>query len=312
MSFAMGVKEDLTRIVSSKPCCRKAELAAFLRLNGNLRQEEAGVALSMVTENAAIARKIFTLAKECGLSSQIAVHRKVRLKKNQVFSLRVLPQEALQKLLRELQVVDNDGRWRGFGSQFESVIINGECCKRAYLRGVFQAAGYISDPEGAYHLEISLPDLQQVQFVQRLLAGFEIGAKMTRRKGMFVLYLKEGEQICHLLNILGSHRSLLEFESMRVDKEMRNQVNRLVNCDKANVDKTVAAAFKQVESIEIIERLGGLQQLSKPLREMAELRKEYPEASLSELSETSGLGRSAINHRLRKLVETAEELSCRG
>ena len=312
MSFATGVKEDLARIVSSRSCCRKAELAAFLRLNGNIRQEEAGVSLSMVTENAAIARKIFTLAKGCGLNSQIAVHRKARLKKNQVFSLRTSPQEALQKLLKDLHFLPDAGRWRGLGSAFESAIIKGECCKRAYLRGVFQAAGYISDPEGAYHLEISLPDLQQVQIVQRLLAGFEVAAKMTRRKGMFVLYLKEGEQISNLLNVLGSHRSLLEFESMRVDKEVRNQVNRLVNCDKANLDKTVAAAFRQVESINTIEKLGGLQQLSKPLREMAELRSQYPEASLSELSDISGLGRSAINHRLRKLVETAAELENRG
>jgi DNA-binding protein WhiA len=308
MSFAVGVKDDLMRVLSSKACCRQAELAAYLRLSGNVRLSEGELSLSMRMENTAVARRIFMLAKECGLSTQLTMLRKARIKKKSLFSLRIPPQEELATFLNSLGLADENGRWQGFASVPTAQLINNDCCKRAYLRGAYLAAGYISRPQGAYHLEFCLPDLRLALFMQKLLADFSIRAKQARRKGLIILYLKEAEQISLLLNIMGSHRSLLEFESLRVDKDLRNQVNRLVNCDKANVDKTVTASLKQIERLRLIEAELGINALKPSLKEVALLRLQHPEASLSELSDLSGLGRSAINHRLRRLLEIADEL----
>ena len=308
MSFAAGVKEDLMRVLSTRPCCRKAELAAFLRLSGNTRLSEGDVSLFMRTENPAMARRVFILFKECGLTTQLTLERKARLKKRPAFSLRVPQQEKLPAFLSSLSQADKAGRWLGFAVLPAAELTENECCKRAYLRGAYLAAGYISRPEGAYHLEFSLPDLRMALFLQKLLADFSILAKSTRRKGLIILYLKEAEQISLLLNIMGSHRSMLEFESLRVDKDLRNQVNRRVNCDKANVDKTVSASLRQIERLNLIDAGPGLHSLKPTLMEVALLRLQHPEASLSELSDLSGLGRSAINHRLRRLLEIADEV----
>jgi DNA-binding protein WhiA len=308
MSFAAGVKDDLTRAPSTKPCCRKANLAAFLRLSGNVRFSEGEVSLSMRMENTAVARRIFMLVKECGLTTQLAMERKARLKKKPMFSLRVPPQEGLAAFLCGLNLTDEAGHWLGFAALPAAELTANECCKRAYLRGAYLAAGYISRPEGAYHLEFCLPDLRLALFLQKLLADFSVRVKLTRRKGLIILYLKEAEQISLLLNIMGSHRSMLEFESLRVDKDLRNQVNRRVNCDKANVDKIVTASLKQIERLRLIETGPGLNALKPALKEVALLRLQHPEASLSELSDISGLGRSAINHRLRRLLEIADEV----
>ena len=307
MSFATGVKDDLTRVLSGKPCCRKAELAAFLRLYSHTRFSADGESLSLRMENAAVARKIFTLSKGCGLQTQLNMQRKASPKRNQSFSLRIPPQPPLAQFLLETGLSDDSTPRRGLAALPAAALSGGDCCQRSYLRGAFLAAGYISRPEGGYHVEISVADLRQALFLQKLLAGFELPAKMTRRKGLIILYLKEGEQISRFLSVIGSHRSLLEFESTRVDKDMRNRVNRLVNCDKANVDKTVDAALRQIERIRRIENGPGWKTLTPSLREAALLRLQYPEASLSELSEISGLGRSAINHRLRRLLEIADD-----
>jgi DNA-binding protein WhiA len=224
-----------------------------------------------------------------------------------MLSLRVPPQEGLPAFLSSLSLVDETGRWLGFAALPATGLTESECCKRAYLRGAYLAAGYISRPEGAYHLEFCLPDLRFALFLQKLLADFSVRVKLTRRKGLIILYLKEAEQISLLLNIMGSHRSMLEFESLRVDKDLRNQVNRRVNCDKANVDKTVTASLKQIERLQLIETGPGLNILKPALKEVALLRLQHPEATLSELSDISGLGRSAINHRLRRLLEIADE-----
>jgi DNA-binding protein WhiA len=308
MSFAAGVKEDLTRVLSTRPCCRKAELAAFLRLSGNICFSEGDVSFFMRTENPAVARRIFILYKECGLTTQLTLERKARFKKRPAFSLSVPPQEKLPAFLNSLSLADEAGGWLGFATLPAAELTENECCKRAYLRGAYLAAGYISRPEGAYHLEFSLPDLRLALFMQKLLADFSILAKSTRRKGLIILYLKEAEQISMLLNIMGSHRSMLEFESLRVGKDLRNQVNRRVNCDRANIDKTVTASFRQIERLRLIETGPGLNSLKPALTEVALLRLQHPEASLSELSDLSGLGRSAINHRLRRLLEIADEV----
>ncbi|MCL1975662.1 MAG: DNA-binding protein WhiA [Firmicutes bacterium] len=308
MSFASKVKEDLARLTSNKSCCRKAELAAFWRTSGNVHFKDDIVFLALRTENTAVARRVFLLTKESGLTTQLSLERKAKLKKKSMLSLRVSPQPELIAFTNSLGITDEAGRWLSFNEHFTAQLTDNDCCKRAYLRGAYLATGYINRPEGDYHLEFCLQEYILALFLQKLLASFSINGKVIRRKGLIVLYLKEAEQISLLLNIMGSHRSLLEFESLRVDKELRNQVNRLVNCDKANVNKTVTASLNQIECLRLIEEKTGFNALTPSLKEVALLRLQYPEASLSELSDLSGLGRSAINHRLRRLVEIADEI----
>lgn len=310
MTFTAQVKDDLTRVVCTRRCCRQAELAAFFRFGGNIHiGSRQSIALSMNTENAAVARRIFALSRSLGLKAELATHRRDRLKKNQVFSLVVRNNAQVEPLLATMGIMDASMVLNSdFPGRFNEHIISNDCCRRAFIRGAFLAGGSVSNPEGAYHLEIIARDQRLASLLQQLLAEFEINANITTRKDVYIVYLKSGEQISNMLNLMGSHRSLLEFESMRVDKEMRNHVNRLVNCEEANLDKTVAAAMRQIEMINHLQATKGLACLPPSLLEVAQLRLDHPDASLSELSEISHIGRSAINHRFRRLMNIAEGL----
>lgn len=310
MSFSTQVKDDLTRVISSKPCCRKAEFIAFFLINGNIRIGNGRrISFFMQTEHSASVRKMFTLARDFDLEREITVHRRTQLHKNQVFTLNVPPQEQLGHFLQELGMVDESGSLRiAFPEQIREQVLAASCCRRAYLRGAFLASGSISEPEGAYHLEFSSLERPQADLLIELLADFGLKGKIVRRKDLEIVYLKGAEEISQLLNIMGSHRSLLEFESIRVTKEVRNQVNRQRNCDTANINKVVNAGMRQVKDINYIEAAIGLAKLPRNLRVAAELRLDYPDYSLADLSEISSLGRSALNHRLRRLTQIAENI----
>lgn len=287
-----------------------AEFAAFFLMNGNIRiGEKHTISLTMESENSATARKMFTLAKEFGLKREIIVYRREKLRRNQVFLLHIPAQQAIRDFLNILTIIDEDQIWElNFPGNLPTTLLENDCCKRAYLRGAFLAAGSASNPGGSYHLEIDRLAVPQAELIKDLMHGFGIEAKMTKRKNAMILYLKDGEQISKLLNIMGSHRSLLEFENIRIEKEIRNQANRLMNCDTANINKVLEASKRQVADIHFIEETLGLKKLPRPLSMVAELRLEYPETALTELSAISGLGRSAINHRLRRLSEIAANI----
>ena len=182
--------------------------------------------------------------------------------------------------------------------------------KRAYIRGAFLGGGSISNPEKTYHLEFVTHNLDYANELSKLINEYGLSSKVIQRKSSYVVYIKEGEQIVDLLNIIGAHSSLLELENIRIMKEMRNNVNRLVNCETANLSKTVNAAVRQIESIKLIQREIGLNRLAKNLREIAELRLEYPDESLKELGAMLNppVGKSGVNHRLRRIEKIAEEL----
>lgn len=185
-----------------------------------------------------------------------------------------------------------------------------DCCKRAYLRGAFLAGGSMSDPNKAYHLEIVSESKEQIERLQSMLKSFGLEGKSIPRKKMYVLYLKEGTQISELVGIMGGFVSMMEFENIRILKDMRNRVNRKVNCETANIHKVVSASMKQLEDIEYIKKILGLEKLPENLRQIASVRLEYPEASLKELGELLDppIGKSGVNHRLRKLGELASQL----
>ena len=187
---------------------------------------------------------------------------------------------------------------------------NRNCCKRAFIRGVFLAVGSVSDPEKGYHLEFVCEEEEQARFLRNVIATFDIEMKILERKEHYVLYVKDGASIVDLLNVMEAHIALLELENLRIIKEMRNTVNRRVNCETANINKTVNAAAKQVEDIMYIEKECGLVNLPDTLYEMARVRLENPDATLKELGEMliPPVGKSGVNHRLRKISEYADKL----
>lgn len=313
MSFSVKTKNELAHIISHKRCCQMAEFVALIRMDGTIQiSAYQKVSISVMTENAAVARKIFKLAKELfDIQAEIMVHRKSRLKKNNVYSIRIPSQAQVGQVLQVLGLVDALGNWRAdFRESFSYDLVKNACCKRAYLRGAFLGGGSVNNPEGTYHLEIITTDKTHGEAIAKLMQDYDLPAKISDRKNWFVVYLKESEQIVNCLNIMGAHQALLDFENTRIMKGMRNQVNRLVNCETANLNKTVDAAVRQIEAIRVIESAMGLHKLSPALRQVAELRLAYPDISLKELGEaaTPKIGKSGISHRMRKLEIIAEKI----
>ncbi|MDR3288118.1 MAG: DNA-binding protein WhiA [Peptococcaceae bacterium] len=306
MSFSVITKEELARLTDVKSCCEFTELAALVRMDGTLQISlQQKYTLNAVTENATVARKIYRLAKSLlPCQAEIVVRRKLQLRKNNSYLVRIYVQniEALQRLgLLDDQMQILPGIAKN--------LIKYRCDQKAYLRGAFLAAGSINSPEGTYHLEMITHGEYHAEALCRLLNRFKLGAKVSLRKNKYVVYLKGSDHIVEFLGIVGAHHALLEFENTRVVKDVRNQVNRLVNCETANLNKMVDAALRQVENIRLLQKTVGLQSLPPPLRELALLRLEYPDVSLKELGAmlSSKVGKSGVNHRMRKIEELAEK-----
>ena len=185
-----------------------------------------------------------------------------------------------------------------------------DCCRRAYLRGAFLASGSISNPEKSYHFEIVCQNRRQAENLKDLYKKYNLDAKIVQRKKYYIVYIKEGAQIVDALNVMGAHVALMNLENVRILKEMRGSVNRIVNCETANIGKVVGAACRQIDDIRYIECKVGLSDLPPALQEMARLRLEYPDSSLAELGDLCEppIGKSGVNHRLRKLSELAKKL----
>jgi DNA-binding protein WhiA len=214
----------------------------------------------------------------------------------------------VQDILSELRIV-SDGFV--FTPGIDDEIIPEDCCKRAYLRGAFLAGGSVNNPEGSsYHLEISSMYEEHCHSLCHLANQFELNARCIERKKGFVFYIKEGEKIIEFLSIIGAHQALLRFEDVRIMKDMRNSVNRLVNCDTANLNKTIGAAIRQIENIRLIQKEMGLENLPEKLREVAEVRLQNPDINLTEVGELlkGSVSKSGVNHRLRKIDEMAEKI----
>jgi len=216
-------------------------------------------------------------------------------------------------LLQQLGIIEKDDLFNiHYGVPQD--ILKSEGCKRAYIKGAFLGGGSISNPEKTYHLEFVTHDEDYAKELSTLINSYKLNSKVIQRKNSFVIYLKEGEQIVDLLNIIGAHTALLELENIRIMKEMRNNVNRIVNCETANLSKTVNAAVRQVESIRLIESEIGLDRLPKNLKEVARLRLSFPDETLKELGEmlSPPVGKSGVNHRLRRIEKIADELRKEG
>ena len=285
MSFSREVKEELAGHISPARHCQIAELSALFSICGQFGRNQDGYYIGFQTENEAVLKKSFTLLKKA-------------------FNIEA------DVMLREEQMQELYDEFGDLEKPVNQLLIKNSCCQRAFIRGAFLAAGSMSDPSKGYHLEFVCTSMEKAGQLQRVIQEFNIDAKIVIRKKYYVVYLKEGSGIVDILNVMEAHVALMKLENLRILKEMRNSINRQVNCEAANITKTVNAATRQIEDIELIKEQYGFQKLPEPLRQMAEVRLEHPDAPLKELGEylDPPVGKSGVNHRLRKLSELADRI----
>lgn len=309
MSFAFDVKKELT-MLEVHPEHAKAELAALIRMNGTLRIVDHEFHLNVQTENAAIARRIYSLIKDhFEVESELLVRRKMKLKKNNVYIVRM--KNGSQLILKELGIMDG----MLYNGHVPDEIKKNTQKMKSYLRGAFLAGGSVNNPETSrYHLEIHSSYEAHNEDICEMMDRFDLHAKKHERRNGYIVYIKESEKIANFLALIGANGSMFKFEDVRIVRDMRNSVNRLVNCENANLNKTINAAGRQIENIQLIDKIKGLESLPDKLQEIAVLRVEYPEVSLKELGElvpNGAVSKSGVNHRLRKINKIAEELKKR-
>ncbi|EAC5199235.1 DNA-binding protein WhiA [Listeria monocytogenes] len=307
MSFASETKKELTHMDVSDSDA-KVELAAFIRMNGAISFSSQLVIMDVQTENAAIARRMYQLLKDLyEVPIELLVRRKMKLKKNNVYIVRL--KSGTRGILEDLRILEPP---MTFTKSIDRGFVKKRSAKRAYLRGAFLASGSVNNPEtSSYHLEIFSVYEEHNEAICALMNQFDLNARTLERKNGFITYLKEAEKITEFLSIIGATSALLHFEDVRIMRDMRNSVNRLVNCETANLNKTINAAVRQIDNIKYIQSTVGLKALPERLREIAALRIANEDVTLKELGEmltTGQVSKSGINHRLRKLDQIAERL----
>lgn len=310
--FTGETKEALSRVPLRSRHCRLAELHGLILGIGEIEVLPGGrLSLLIQSENLpAVRRAEYLIYVLSGLEVDVSVFLGGR-DRTPLYSLSLMGGRPLGRLLKALGFLSSRGALRDKALPAPEALLERDCCRRAYLRGAFLSSGYISDPGRAYHWELLCPGLARGEEVQGVLEKLGIRGRLTLRKGRDLLYVKDSGAISDLLNLMGATVSLLEWENARAFRSLQGQVNRQVNCETANLEKTTLASAQQRQAIRKIEEKQGLSSLPGPLREMALLRLEHPEASLTELGAMLDppVGRSGINHRLRKLMKLAEELS---
>jgi len=307
MSFTAEVKDELSRVESTRDCCTRAELSALVRVEGTLHFAGGKrFRLEVATETAPVARKAIKLLHSLyGLTTELTVRRSVLHRSNN-YLITVPSQDKLSPALIELGIVDKE---LVPSYCIPRALVSKNCCAVAYLRGTFLGGGFVADPHGDFHFELTAQSEEMARDLVTLMERFDMPARVTQRRGTYAVYLKGAEAIITFLARVGAHRALLRTEDVRIFKSMRNEVNRLVNAETANLVKIAWAASAQIDAIKRIEALRGLEDLPPALRELAELRIEHPEVSLRELGELAEppLSKSAVYHRIRRLEEMAED-----
>ena len=320
MSFSGKIKEELAQHYAKARHCNLAELSALVHMSGSFEKDGYGrCILKLHTENDGVARKCFTLLKKTFNINTSVNEKRVGKSgkagagtgaKPRAYEIELTDPSQIKQVLQATKFMDGEGHLRDMKAPVSAILIKNSCCQRAFLRGAFLASGSMSDPGKSYHLEIVCTNLFQAEQIQSILLAFEVEARIVQRKKYQVVYMKDGTGISDFLNIVEAHVSLMNFENFRIVKEMRNSVNRRVNCETANIGKTVSASTRQAEDILLLQQKYGFENLPESLREMAEVRLAYPDAPLRELGEylDPPVGKSGVNHRLRKLGELADKV----
>lgn len=303
MSFTVTVKEE----VLAQSRFEKSELAAIMKLSGSLGLASSGLTLGILTEQAKIARHVYELILHFyGVKADIRHHQKTNLRKNRVYTV-FLDQE-VNAILDDLELADN---FFGLTTGISPQLLADDAAAQAYLRGAFLASGSIKDPEkGRYQLEIASTYSDHAHDLAQLLQNFLLDAKVIERSKGTITYLQRAEDIMDFLLVIGAEEAKTEFENVKLLREARNDLNRAANAEAANIAKTVAASMKTIHNIEKIMETIGLDQLPLDLQEIAQLRIQHPDYSITQLAEslTHPITKSGANHRLRKINKIAEDL----
>lgn len=314
MSFSSEVKEELGKKAESARHCQIAEFAAIMAFNGKIRRKSGGeMQIYVITENEVVLQK-FTMLVKCVFDlEETDFIVQYEGKKNQIIHISIDRQDYVAKILMTLKWC-NDQITSVEPVFVHPMLVQKECCKKAFIRGAFLAAGSISDPNKFYHYEIVCEYEEDAEQMRELLLFFHLDAKTIQRKRNYIVYLKEGSNITDILNLMGAYVCQMNLYNIMILKEMRNDVNRKVNCETANLNKTIEAAVKQIRDIEYIRDTIGLESLNDGLRQVAYVRLENPDMNLKDIGEllTPAVGKSGVNHRLRKISEMAEKLRGEG
>lgn len=306
MSYSNEVKNELARIIPERECCRKAEMAALFAASGSICRDPATSA-RIVTENAAIARKVFkTFKRTYHIQPLVRVTNRRHFNKTRVYIVETPLTPDRTDLLQGLGLDDRNLLTK----KVPWSLLGKTCCRRAYLRGLFLGSGFINRPGADYHLELIVDEPQLAEDIEKILARLNIGARTTERKKNLVVYIKDSETIVDFLRLVGASTALLDFENVRIIKSVRNNVNRQVNCETANLIKTVDASLRQVELIKKLIKNGGMEQIPARYKELAILRIDYPDCTLKELGAMMNppLSKSGVAYRMRKLEDLVEEV----
>ncbi len=308
MSFSLDCKQEIIRSIPSKKCCMMSQLSALIKTTGTVEINNGKIILKLNMENASVARSIFTLLKKLfNISVELMIKKNYYFNKHNTYTLIISEDLNVIDILKQTKVLKNQ-QVIEFNYGIDESLIKNKCCRRAYLSGLFLGSASVSDPEKTYHLEFVTDNYTFAIDIEKLLNSYRLNAKIVKRKSYYIIYLKEGEKIIDLLNIIGAHKCLLDLENIRVYKEMRNNVNRVVNCETANLQKTIDASLRQIDNIKLIDETIGINKLPESLREVARLRIEYQELTLKELGEmlSPSVSKSGVNHRLRKIDQIAQ------
>ena len=311
MSFSSKVKGEICRYNDISKDEALSEITAIMKASGTLGFSGKGLKFRITTENPASARLAFSILKDYfEIHAKLMVKKSNSLKKNNIYMVVIDEEMGVKNLLELAGILREVDGILSLDYSIDNKFIDTEDKKRAFIRGAFIGGGSVSNPEKTYHLEFVAHSEEFANDLKNVINHYKLNSKVIKRKNSFIVYIKEVEKIQDMLSILGAHTCLLEMENIRIVKEMRNNVNRLVNCETANLSKTVNAAVRQVESIKYIDSTVGISRLPKNLQEIAYLRLENPEESLKELGEMLDppVGKSGVNHRLRKIEKIAQEL----
>jgi DNA-binding protein WhiA len=310
MSFASEAKKNLCRIKSESLESQKSELSGLIRTNGQIHiLGKNKTNLTIRSENAAVARLAFILFKKCfNVHTEIETMDNFRKHRKHSYIIKI---NDSTKILEELYILTKANGFYQLTNRINSALIESSKQKKAYLRGVFLGGGSVNDPHKSYHLELNVHNEMFAESLNALLQTYDLNSRIIARKNNYVIYIKESDHIVKFLSIIGAHHSLLEFENVRAIKEVRNNVNRLVNCETANLTKTVDAAMRHVEAIENIMDQKGLDYLSEDLQDLALLRLANQECSLTELSQLydGKISKSSINYKLKKIEKISDEIN---
>jgi len=308
MSFSSDVKYELSKHFAHKPHCHLAEAAAIFAACGEIEEREGVLTAILRIENPSVAQKYgFLLKRAFDVIPDGSVGKVPGNRRRSSYVVSVTGEDAI-KVLTGFMILDSKGEIRFGDGMCDPAVFRRPCCKRAFIRGAFLASGSISNPEKAYHYELVCQTRERAdQLRELMLIEFDIDAKVVCRKKHHVVYIKEGSQLVDLLNVMEAHNALMELENVRIIREISGTVNRKVNCETANINKTVSAAVQQINDIVFLRDRVGFDQLPEGVAAVAQARLAKPEASLKELGDSLDppIGKSGVNHRLRKIKEIA-------